>query len=420
MFEPPPEPLRALSSLYISAQGTGRGRRAQSAPLAIASMAAAKAVRFIHRRSVRTGKIHLVRARVSVAPATFITTPESLFLLDLESHELEVRQSDHRADSRHGQKARALAVLERLERIAGLQRMAVGTQRPLDEVARCPAAPLPRPAISKTQNLETPKPLKPISESVHEDLKTITVKYRPARSSMRHAEAAGCQRADTGRKTWRRWGNPFEQPSGPAREASGAMIWARFIPAWSNDPMHRRHYFNQQPPRRTRPARERIAGEQLVRAHHGRWPARRTEIEDLLKAGHLRALSPRRPGPVDMGAIDLVIQIERRHRSRAACSASAALATASRDQRRHVAPKFRGDLIFAAVTAAMRQGSRIVTLPPQSARRPGTAAGRHGVHGAVVGRRSLSHGAIGGAIRGVEPADFRRRARHAVGPLPVG
>ena len=56
-----------------------------------------------------------------------------------------------------------------------------------------------------------------------------------------------------------------------------------------------------------------LAGEPLVRAHHGSLArAQRTEIEDLLKAGHLRALvatSSLELG-IDMGAIDLVVQIE--------------------------------------------------------------------------------------------------------------
>ena len=56
-----------------------------------------------------------------------------------------------------------------------------------------------------------------------------------------------------------------------------------------------------------------MAGEPLVRAHHGSLArAQRTEIEDLLKAGHLRALvaTSSLEFGIDMGAIDLVIQIE--------------------------------------------------------------------------------------------------------------
>ena len=104
-----------------------------------------------------------------------------------------------------------------------------------------------------------------------------------------------------------------------------------------------------------------IAGEPLVRAHHGSLArAQRTEIEDLLKGGHLRALvatSSLELG-IDMGAIDLVIQIE------APPSVASGLQRIGRAghsvgqvSEGIIFPKFRGDLVAcAAVTAAMRQG----------------------------------------------------------------
>src|SRR5205814_8829721 len=56
-----------------------------------------------------------------------------------------------------------------------------------------------------------------------------------------------------------------------------------------------------------------LAGETLVRSHHGSLArAQRVEVEELLKAGALRALvatSSLELG-IDMGAIDLVVQIE--------------------------------------------------------------------------------------------------------------
>jgi ATP-dependent Lhr-like helicase len=56
-----------------------------------------------------------------------------------------------------------------------------------------------------------------------------------------------------------------------------------------------------------------MAGETLVRAHHGSIArAQRVEVEELLKAGSLRALvatSSLELG-IDMGAVDLVVQIE--------------------------------------------------------------------------------------------------------------
>src|SRR5262249_38922968 len=56
-----------------------------------------------------------------------------------------------------------------------------------------------------------------------------------------------------------------------------------------------------------------LAGEQLVRAHHGSIArAQREEIEELLKTGRLRgivATSSLELG-IDMGAVDLVVQVE--------------------------------------------------------------------------------------------------------------
>ncbi len=56
-----------------------------------------------------------------------------------------------------------------------------------------------------------------------------------------------------------------------------------------------------------------LAGEPIARAHHGSLAAaQRVEIEELLKAGKIKALVATRSLElgIDMGAIDLVIQIE--------------------------------------------------------------------------------------------------------------
>ena len=104
-----------------------------------------------------------------------------------------------------------------------------------------------------------------------------------------------------------------------------------------------------------------LAGEQLARAHHGSLAAaQRSEIEEQLKAGRLRALvatSSLELG-IDMGAVDLVIQIE------APPSVASGMQRIGRAGH-HVGaasegvifPKYRADLVAcAAVTHAMHEG----------------------------------------------------------------
>ncbi len=104
-----------------------------------------------------------------------------------------------------------------------------------------------------------------------------------------------------------------------------------------------------------------LAGEQIARAHHGSLAAsQRSEIEELLKAGHIRALvatSSLELG-IDMGAVDLVIQIE------APPSVASGMQRIGRaghqvgaPSKGIIFPKYRADLIAcAAVTRAMHEG----------------------------------------------------------------
>ncbi len=104
-----------------------------------------------------------------------------------------------------------------------------------------------------------------------------------------------------------------------------------------------------------------LAGEPIARAHHGSLAAaQRSEIEELLKAGRLKALvctSSLELG-IDMGAIDLVIQIE------APPSVASGLQRIGRAGHQVGAPstgiifpKYRADLVAcAAVSQAMHEG----------------------------------------------------------------
>ena len=104
-----------------------------------------------------------------------------------------------------------------------------------------------------------------------------------------------------------------------------------------------------------------LAGETLVLAHHGSVaPAQRKEIEERLKQGEIKGLvatSSLELG-IDMGAIDLVVQIE------APPSVPSGLQRIGRaghqvggTSRGIIFPKFRADLLAcAAASSAMREG----------------------------------------------------------------
>ncbi len=114
-----------------------------------------------------------------------------------------------------------------------------------------------------------------------------------------------------------------------------------------------------------------LAGEPLVRSHHGSLArAARSEVEDLLKAGRIKALvatSSLELG-IDMGAIDLVVQIE------APPSVASGLQRIGRAGHQAGAtsegiifPKFRGDLVAcAAVARAMHEGRVESTRYPRN------------------------------------------------------
>src|SRR5665811_2136381 len=114
------------------------------------------------------------------------------------------------------------------------------------------------------------------------------------------------------------------------------------------------------------------AGEELARAHHGSLAReQRTEIEEALKRGDLRCLvatSSLELG-IDMGAVDLVIQVESpKSVARGLQRIGRAGHTIEATAKGRIFPKFRGDLLEAAVVARrMREGlieeTRIPRIP---------------------------------------------------------
>jgi ATP-dependent helicase Lhr and Lhr-like helicase len=389
MFEPVPPRAERCRVLYISplkalAVDVERNLRA---PLAgISNVASGNGIPFhAPAIAVRTGDTPAAeRAKFQKTPADIlITTPESLFLLltsnaheSLRSVETVIIDEIHALVSTKRGAHLALS-LERLERIARqqpLQRIGLSaTQRPLDEVAKYLGG-----ASSKTKNTKNTKGTKTktaktkaakpdFEESVHvefEDDHAVT--YREVTIIDASAPKQLAISVRTPVEDMAQMGKPREQPSGPASQGPVAQsIWSSIHPKLVE--LIRSHrstliFVNSRRlAERLAGALNEIAGEQLVRAHHGSLArAQRTEIEDLLKGGHLRALvatSSLELG-IDMGAIDLVIQIE------APPSVASGLQRIGRAghsigqvSEGVIFPKYRGDLVAcAAVTAAMRQG----------------------------------------------------------------
>ena len=385
MFRPPPKKADRCRVLYISplkalAVDVERNLRA---PLAgISNLAAATGLPF-HTPTimVRTGDTPAgERAKFQRAPADIlITTPESLFLLltsnaheSLKSVETVIIDEIHAMVSTKRGAHLALS-LERLERIARqpVQRIGLSaTQRPLGEIARYLGGATAKKATTRAPKLD-------FSASVHEEFEDDhAVTYRPVTIIDASAPKRLAISVQTPVEDMAAMGKPAppstgfrgasEQPSGPASRGPVAQsIWSSIHPRLVD--LIRAHrstllFVNSRRlAERLAAALNEIAGEPLVRAHHGSLARpQRTEIEDLLKGGHLRALvatSSLELG-IDMGAIDLVIQIE------APPSVASGLQRIGRAghsvgqvSEGIIFPKYRGDLVAcAAVTAAMRQG----------------------------------------------------------------
>ena len=298
------------------------------------------------RVGTRTGDTPAADRRdlVRHPPDILITTPESLYLLLTSQAREMLRSVEHViVDEIHsvaGTKRGAhLALsLERLERLTERPPQRIGlsaTQRPLDEVARFlggRANGVPRPVtvvdagVRKTLELQVIVPV--------EDMAVLGKAIDDGDGALLSGPAAG---------------------SPEARHS----IWPAMHPILLD--LIRTHrstliFVNSRRLSERLAARlNELAGEDLVRAHHGSVAReQRLEIEDALKAGKLPALvatSSLELG-IDMGAIDLVVQVE------SPASVASGLQRIGRaghqvgePSRGRIFPKFRGDLVEAAVVA---------------------------------------------------------------------
>jgi ATP-dependent Lhr-like helicase len=363
-------PLKALAvdvERNLRAPIAGIGHRAAAAGAAFHTPAIA----------VRTGDTPAQeRARFQREPADIlITTPESLYLL-LTSNAREALRSIDTViiDEIHAlvptKRGAHLALsLERLNALTAAPAQRIGlsaTQRPLDEVARFLGGADVAAGSGRSRAAVTQKAI-PSEAAVHNEFTSprAAPSFRPVTivdtSQKKNLELT----IEVPVEDMARIGEAEDIPSGPASQSGArSSIWTAIHPRLLELVLAHRSTLifvnSRRLAERLASALNELAGEPLVRAHHGSIARpQRVEIEDRLKAGLIRGLvatSSLELG-IDMGAIDLVIQIE------APLSVASGMLRIGRygirideASRGVIVPKFRGDLVAcAAVTRAMHE-----------------------------------------------------------------
>ncbi|HWA93627.1 MAG TPA: DEAD/DEAH box helicase [Terracidiphilus sp.] len=385
-------------------------------PLAgIASFARKQGIEF-HEPSiaVRTGDTpQRERARFLRDPADIlITTPESLYLLltsraaeTLASVETVIIDEIHAlVPTKRG--AHMALTLERLEALVRrsrkkpLQRIGLSaTQRPLEEVAHfLGGVEIPVGNETAAQIQDSDQNAKSIlfqrkievtgelSESVEfEEISTDVedsvlspepLRYRSVTIVKASSPKQLSLRIEVPVEDMARLNAIEEIPSGPASQMPRRVsIWNAIHPRLLEIIRDRQSTIlfvnSRQVAERLAGALNDLAGEPLVRAHHGSLAAhQRSVIEEQLKAGQIKALcatSTLELG-IDMGAVDLVIQIE------APPSVASGMQRIGRAGHSVDAvsegvlfPKYRADLVAcAAVTRAMHDGEIESTRYPRN------------------------------------------------------
>ena len=365
-------------------------------PLAgIANMARRRGVEFREATiSVRTGDTpQRERARFARHPADIlITTPESLYLLLTSQASDALRTVDTVIiDEIHAlvptKRGAHLALsLERLEALTRrrLQRIGLSaTQRPLEEVARflggvetaAPACINSQPCGKQNDATKTgcssgeadTEPAPGTNQAWASDIADpAPLRYRPVTIVNASARKQLKLRIEVPVEDMARLGEQEYIPSGPASQAPKRVsIWNAIHPRLLEIIRARNSTIlfvnSRQVAERLAGALNELAGEAIARAHHGSLAAaQRSIIEEQLKAGQIRALcatSTLELG-IDMGAVDLVIQIE------APPSVASGMQRIGRAGHHVDAvsegilfPKYRADLVAcAAVTRAMHEG----------------------------------------------------------------
>jgi ATP-dependent Lhr-like helicase len=374
-----------LSPLKALAVDVERNLRS---PLAgIANMAQRQGVPVhVPEISVRTGDTSPKdRARFKNHPGEIlITTPESLYLLltsdageSLRSVETVIIDEIHAlVPTKRG--AHMALSLERLEALAGrpIQRIGLSaTQRPLEEVARFLAgaegtAATAQKKLSIESEISVDGVLRESNDEVAPDKATKAdaagPRFRPVTIVNAGARKTLELKVEVPVEDMAKLGEIDNLPSGPASQGpKRTSIWQSIHPRLLEIVRGRTStliFVNaRRVAERLAGALNELAGEPIARAHHGSLAAsQRSEIEEMLKAGKIKALvctSSLELG-IDMGAVDLVVQIE------APPSVASGMQRIGRAGHQVGAPsagiifpKYRADLVAcAAVTQAMHEG----------------------------------------------------------------
>jgi len=305
---------------------------------------------------IRTGDTaQRERARFTRESADLlITTPESLYLLltsnardALRGVETVILDEIHAlVPTKRG--AHLMLALERLEWMVGrpLQRIGLSaTQRPLDEVARF---------LGGNTDQGTPRPVTIVDASAKKSLQ-LTVEV-----PVEDMAALGKVLEDVPRKG-----------KAPPRASIWAAIHPRLLELIRAHQSTLLFVNNRRTAERLAANLNDLAGEVLVHAHHGSLAKdQRAIIEDKLKSGRLKGLvatSSLELG-IDMGAIDLVVQIE------SPPSVASALQRVGRAGHQVDAtsegiifPKYRADLVAcASLSRSMQEGAVESTRFPRN------------------------------------------------------
>lgn len=386
MLQPPPVESEGCRVIYISplkALAVDIERNLRSPLAGIKQMAerAGVTVRELEI-SVRTGDTpQRERARFRRDPAEIlITTPESLYLLLTSDAAVSLRNVETVIiDEIHAlvptKRGAHLALsLERLQALVGrpIQRIGLSaTQRPLEEVAQFLGgvdAREQRGDTSRRGDLaeENALAIADLEPEWLANRSSTAPQFRPVTIVNASEPKRLDLRIEVPVEDMGRLGEQEELPSGPASQRpKRTSIWTAIHPRLLELVRERQSTLifvnSRRVAERLAGALNELAGEQIARAHHGSLAApQRSEIEELLKAGRIRALvatSSLELG-IDMGAVDLVIQIE------APPSVASGIQRIGRAGH-HVGatsdgiifPKFRADLIAcAAATKAMHEG----------------------------------------------------------------